>query len=320
VYEPDNSQPKAIALSQPQLHNFYPDGDVDTATFLAKAQHYYRIYTADLAIGVDTVMNVQAGGLGFNNDDSKPGSLYSEIVFQNTNPADVMAVITLYNRGQFGSDKSYRLIVEEVIMLATSTPTVQPTNTLTPSPTATADLRDSYEPDGTTPKPIALGEIQTHNFYPTGDIDKISFVVKGGHYYQVLTSDLAIGVDTSVTVSLDGSQWTNDDYAAKGSNIFASAVCFQASQDGTASAAVSNMAKMYAPDKTYRIRVSEVATLNASPCLPVATPAARNSVDTTNAMHSVVWITTNEEERMLSADAAMSVRFVIILELKVIDP
>jgi Tfp pilus assembly protein PilN len=308
-FEPDDARPSSIALSQAQLHTFYPANDIDTATFLAKSKHWYRVYTTALAPGVDTLLNVQAGGASFNNDDAHPGSLYSEIIFQNLG-SDVMALITAYNRGQFGSDKSYQLIVEDTVVQPTSTPTAQPTHTLIPSPTATADLRDIYEPDATTPKPIAIGETQLHNFYPANDIDKVSFLVKSGRYYQVLTSDLVLGVDTIVTVTLNSSQWMNDDYAPKGSGNMASAVCLYASQDGTAVATIINAAKMYAPDKTYRVRVSEVPSLTASPCLPPGTPSAQN-----NSMRSIAWRTTNTDDPSIASDVALTVRFVLVVEL-----
>ncbi|MGB9879275.1 MAG: serine/threonine-protein kinase, partial [Anaerolineae bacterium] len=71
-----------------------------------------------------------------------------------------------------------------------------PTFTMSPTPVFT----DAFEPDDVNPKPIALGETQRHNFYPSGDVDRVSFRVKAGRVYGVITSDLAIGVDTVVIV------------------------------------------------------------------------------------------------------------------------
>ncbi|MBI3913781.1 MAG: PilN domain-containing protein [Chloroflexi bacterium] len=129
AYEPDDA-PRPIALGQSQPHNFYPDGDVDAVTFLAKAGRYYRVYTMDLAPGVDTLMNVQFNGSNYTNDDVRLGALSSEIVFQNTG-GDAMVVVTISNRGLFGGDKTYRLVAEEMV----PTPTPIPTRTLTPTAT-----------------------------------------------------------------------------------------------------------------------------------------------------------------------------------------
>ena len=131
-FEPDDVEPKPIALGQPQTHSFYPAGDVDSVSFLAKAGRCYHVYTTNLASGVDTLLNVGVGGIVLQSDDAKVGVLYSDIVFQDTGP-DTTVVATISNRGMFGSDKTYQVVVEEV--MATVTPT--PTNTPTPTPTST---------------------------------------------------------------------------------------------------------------------------------------------------------------------------------------
>ena len=281
AYELDDVLPKPIALGQPQLHNFYPAGDIDTASFLAKAGRYYRIYTTDLMPGVDTSLTLSAGGSSFTNDDARPGSLSSEIVFQNAAGQDNLAFIRVSNRGQYGPDQWYLLVVEEIVPTPTgtfvpsptpthtptSTPTATPTHTPTPtnSPTATTDARDVYEPDDSVPRPIAIGETQTHSFYPDGDIDKVSYVAKAGRYYQVLTSDLAVGVDTVLAVGLGSQQWENDDYDP-GSGNYASAVCFQAPLEGTAVVTITNFVRQYGPARTYKVSVAEIPDLNTPPC------------------------------------------------------
>ena len=213
----------------------------------------------------------------------------------------------------------------------TSTPTGTATATSTPS--ATPDLRDAYEPDDQDPKPIAVGETQQHNFYPNGDIDNVKFPAKSQRYYQVLTSDLALGVDTVVTVKLGGNSWSNDDYAP-GTGNFASAVCFQSLQDDSAVATIINKAGFYGPDKTYKIKVSEVSSLNASPC-PGATatpaamqppqliPSARDSLLDLSSLRlaqfrSVADWTSQPDK--LARLVPMPFRFVITLDLKVTVP
>ncbi|MCA9899676.1 MAG: hypothetical protein KC433_15905, partial [Anaerolineales bacterium] len=135
--------------------------------------------------------------------------------------------------------------------------------TLTPSPTV--DLRDVYEPNDIDPNPIAVGETQIHNFYPSGDVDKVGFLVKNGRFYQILTSQLGVGVDTAVTVNFNGETWSNDDYDLPGSGNFASAVCFPAQANGTAVATINNVGQQYDPSKTYIVSVQEVPFLTVNP-------------------------------------------------------
>ncbi len=345
-YEPDDTlaNAKPIAIGQPQRHNFYPLFDVDNETFIAKAGRYYRVYTKDLVAGVDTFMTVQVAGITLSNDDVAPGDLRSEIIFQNTTGGDVTTLITTSNRGQDGPDKYYTLQVDEIIPTptppaplptftptSTPVPTATPTLTLTPLPTLTPtptkpathtptpDLRDSYEPDDVTPHSIALGESQIHNFYPNGDVDNVVFIAKTDRYYQVLTSDLALGVDTLITVTMNITQtmrWVNDDYAP-GTNNFASAVCFRAPGDGNAVVTIVNMARQYAPDKKYTIKVTEIPSLNTPPCQPIsATPVAQSAPNASlarlsGAMHL---------RPAFAPFDTMPYRFIILLDLKAIAP
>ncbi len=322
-YEPDDTDPKPIAFGLPQTHNFYPAGDVDQVYFLAKSGRSYRVYTTDLAPGVDTFLEVMLGDSRYENDDIKPESLNSQVVFTNLGP-DTNAVVRVSNRGQFGGDKSYRIVAEEVFITPTPTPTGTPTPTFTPttvpsatvtrSVTPTPDLRDQYEPDDVVPHSISVGETQAHNFYPDGDIDKVSFPAKAGRYYQVLSSDLALGVDTFITVTLGSEQWMNDDYAP-GTGNFASAVCFRADQDGTAVATIGNMAHEYGPDKTYKIKVSEVSNLNAPPCVP-SSALIQTSPLVSLSLKPIALRSANRNES--SRLAPMTIRFVIVLELKAV--
>ncbi len=140
-YEPDDNSFPPIFFTVSQLHNFYPNGDQDTVSFLVKNGHYYRIFTSELAPGVDTFLSLRAGFIFLENDDDpeRPGSLASKISFQNTTGADVNALVTITNRGAYGSDKWYKIIAEEFIPTPTPTPTATntPTVTATPTPTLT---------------------------------------------------------------------------------------------------------------------------------------------------------------------------------------
>ncbi|HEY4689575.1 MAG TPA: PilN domain-containing protein [Anaerolineae bacterium] len=352
--EPDDTQPKPVILGQPQSHNFYPSGDVDMASFLAKAGRFYRVHTSDLAPGVDTLMTVTADAT-YTNDDVRPGLLSSEVIFQNASGADVVATIRVTNRGQFGSDKTYNIVVEEMIptptgtlpptLPPTATPTPSPTNTGVPSstptatlpptssPTPTTDLRDLFEPDDSAPRLIAIGETQTHNFYPDGDVDQISFFAKSGRRYSIVTFDLALGVDTFMTATLGAQTWSNDDWAAPGSGNFASAVCFLTPFDGTAVAKVTNVARQYDPTKTYKIVVNEITDLTQPPCNQ-ANPAARRPgrqgvagigsarLAGSASLPLMTQLLAPQPIRPWERDAALvpTVEFVILLEVKATAP
>lgn len=266
LFEPDNTdaQAKPIAIGVPQVHNFYPSLDVDTATFLAKSGRFYRITTADLQPGVDTFLSVSVGDKAYVNDDAKAGTLASEVTFQNTG-VDAAVIIRVTNRAQYGADKRYQLIAEEVVPTLTPTPGPSPTPTNTPTPTATPtlppDLRDTFEPDESAPKPIVIAQPQLHNFYPDSDFDQVQFLAKAGRFYRVYTTDLSPAVDTFLTVVAGTSTFTNDD--AKPGTL-ASEVTFSVSgSDVIASVRITNRGQ-YGADRRYQIILEEF--------LPTPTP------------------------------------------------
>jgi Tfp pilus assembly protein PilN len=294
-YELDDFQPRDIILGQPQLHSFYPIYDVDKVKFLAKAGRYYRVFTSDLAPGVDTFLTVNLDGTTYTNDDRQTGDLSSEVMFQVGTGHDVEALVGVTNRGQYGPDKKYQITVQEAIPTPTSTPTdtptptptstatatATPTNTAIPAdtPTSTPDLRDVYEPDDTDPKPIAVGETQTHNFYPDNDVDKAKFLAKAGRYYRVFTSGLALGVDTSLTVSLDGTIYTNDD---RQPGDLSSEVMFQVviGHDVEVLVEVINRGQ-YGSDKWYQITVEEIIPTPTSTPTETPTPTPTSTATAT---------------------------------------
>lgn len=265
-YEWDDTRAKPIFVGAPaQLHNFYPNFDLDHVVFLAKVGRTYEISTDFLAPGVDTFLTVSYDGVVLENDDAALGTLASSVTVQAPPDRDVEILVRVTNRGVYGPEQWYDLQVLEVVP-TTPTPTITPTNappTVTPSPTV--DLRDPYEPNDIDPNPIAVGEAQIHNFYPNGDLDKVGFLVKNGRFYQILTSQLGVGVDTAVTVNFNGQTWSNDDYDVPGSGNFASAVCFAAEADGTAVATISNVGQQFDPSKNYFVSVHEVPFLTVDP-------------------------------------------------------
>ena len=310
-YEIDDFQSKDIILGQPQLHNFHPIFDVDRVKFLAKAGRYYRVFTSDLAPGVDTCLDVRVGGTHHTNDDCYPGTgdLSSCVEFQVTTGYDAEAFVRISNRGKYGPEMWYQITVEEIAPtptpvptdtppptdtplptdtppptgtpLPTDTPLPAPTPTATPipteTPTPTPDPRDMYEPDDTDPKPIAAAETQTHNFYPDGDVDKVTFGVKSGRLYALTTSNLALGVDTRIVVEIDGEvcpDCQNDDATDQ---FLESEVRFIPEHDGTAVATISNAKNgQYGVDKTYDLTLSLLSSLvdDYEPDDPFAKPIA----------------------------------------------
>jgi len=276
-YEPDDVTPKSIALGESQAHNFYPQGDVDRESFLVKAGRVYEVATSGLALGVDTVLEVRVGSNVYVNDDRAPGDLSSLVQFVGPSGADVVAVVTVTNKDQYGGDKKYMLSAKELV--APSPTGVLPTPTATPTP----DWRDKYEPDDVTPKPIALGETQAHNFYPNGDVDKVTFLAKAGRFYRVGTLGLALGGDTFLEVKVGGTVYTNDD---RQPGDLSSEVPFQVSPSGDVqvAATVRNRGQ-YGADKTYSLSVQEyvptpttapptTAPPTTPPTAPTATPTA----------------------------------------------
>ena len=276
-YEVDDFEPRVIVLGQPQLHNFYPIYDVDNVKFLAKAGRYYRVFTSDLATGVDTFLAVSLGSIRHTNDDYQPGALSSEVLFQ-VGSSDADAIVRTTNRGQYGPDKWYQVAVEEVIPTPTPTftPTPTPTLTSTPPPTPTPadtptpaptlaptpDLCDEYEPDGTDPKPIAIEETQAHNLYPDGDVDKVTFGVTAGLFYALGTSNLSPGTDTKIKVEINGDVCEETDYyRCENDNVgpgsLESEVRFVPDEDGSAVATISKGASgQYGADKTYNLTLN----------------------------------------------------------------
>jgi len=292
-YEIDDFQAKDIILGQAQLHNFYPVYDVDKIKFLAKNGRLYRVFTSDLRPAVDTVLEVNIGGTQHINDDCNPGAgdLSSCLVFQVTTGYDVDATVKISNRGQSGGEMWYQVTVEEIPATPTPiptdtpvppdtpaptetfTPTVAPPPTDTPAPTdtpvppdtptPTPDLRDVYEPNDTNPLPIAIGETQPgHNFYPDGDVDKVTFGVKEGRLYALTTSNLSMGTDTEIVVEINGEPCLNCDNDDTGPGYLESEVRFVPPADGVAEATIS-VAKsgQYGPDKTYDLIFTLLSTM-----------------------------------------------------------
>ncbi|MBC7235168.1 MAG: PilN domain-containing protein [Chloroflexi bacterium] len=281
AFEPDDTEPKEISIGQPQTHTFNPLYDRDQATFSAQAGFAYRVYTANLAPGVDTYLVVMLGGMPYANDNRAAGDLASEVLVPGPASGTLPATVTVTNRGQYGPDKQYQLIVEQVLLtptpsLSATATVVQPTSTpipattpsatitspaptatVPPIPSATPELPDAFEPDDMAPVPIAVGESQQHTFFPFNDVDKLTFLAKAGRRYRVFTSDLAVDVDTYLFLRVGPDTLINDD-AQPGTKR--SEVLFDVTlgYDVLVRIEVYNRGE-YGAAKSYRIAVEEIA-------------------------------------------------------------
>lgn len=263
-FEWDNQQAQPAFVGSPQTRNFFPNFDVDNAFYLAKAGRFYHIRTLSLAPGVDTFLTVTIGDQTLTNDDAEPGTLASFIEVQAPPDEDVNVFIRITNRGSFGPDKTYQLLVQEIV------PTATP---LEPTITPTPDLRDEYEPDEP-PTLLAIDEIQFHTFYPSVDVDHLQLLIKEGRGYRIFTESLAPGIDTRLEVDIDTIVLKNDDYLPLGSDDLSSAVCFTAPRDSVALIDVYNNSQQYDPDQEYIIGAEEVPFLSDTLFVDFGTLAA----------------------------------------------
>lgn len=147
-----SSTPQPIFLKQPLLQTFQTAQEEHTATFLAKADRFYEITTANLAPGVDTFLTVSLEfGPTYTNDDVGPGTLTSKVNFQ-APPSNIQVVIRVTNLGQAGPEMSYQLLVQEVVPKADGRATSTPATSSTLVFMATATPTETVPPS-TTPVP-----------------------------------------------------------------------------------------------------------------------------------------------------------------------
>lgn len=273
-YEPDEGQAPMLLPGQPQQHSFDPENDTDRVRFLAKQGRSYRVYTSELAQGVDTSLVVRLDGWAYANDDEQPGMLTSSVLIHAPADRDAEALLEISNRGVYGPAQTYTVNVEEV--LTTPTPSPAPTLSPTPQPTPTFDLRDGHEPDDQSPTIIEPGESQTHSFYPDGDVDRLSFLAQGHKAYRVYTEGLAPDVDTFLYVRVGADSYVHDNV---GENDPRSEVCIEIgdTENVTVIIEVSNRGR-YGPAQWYRIAVEEIDPVPTCTPTPTMTPVPGDAV------------------------------------------
>lgn len=265
-YEPDDTVDRLIAPGEQQQRTFCPAGDVDRVRFTALANHRYRIQTAGLAPGVDTTLQLSMGATALANDDRAPGDPSSLIEFTNTSGVDQAATVTVSNKGLFGAD---RIAIIRVDDLGSESP-------------------DAYEPDIPTKRFISVGEVQRHNFYPAGDIDRLVLAVKAGRRYAIVTcgntydpllggscQPLAPGVDTvlvatGAVANCAPAGCQNDD-ASPGTSHRGSRVEFDSAGNAEVTLTIYNNGS-FGPGQEYYVRADEIGVVPSTPA-PSATTA-----------------------------------------------
>ncbi len=266
-YEVDDFTPRLIALGEEQWHNFNPVHDVDQIEFMAKGGRRYCVEAVPQALGVDTSLEVSVGDVGYVNEDcasqrdeylacecprdTVTGSLASLVEFQiPKQEEDQRVVIKVTNKGQYGPDKWYTVRVYK------------------------GEVKDLYEPDDDSPRPIAVGEAQPRAFYPQGDVDRVQFSVKSDRAYRLRTDNLAVGVDTVLTVFIGDQRYSSDDVSP---NDLSSRVEFQPKEDGVASAVVTNEGE-FGPDMTYDLILEQAGGDEYEPDMEVKRYISVNEV------------------------------------------
>lgn len=257
TYEPDDYTPSTISPGEQQRRSFFPAGDIDRVEFNVKAGRIYEMRTYSLTVGVDTVLSVLVAGTHYANDDAAPGDPSSRVTF--AAPADGRALATITNRDQFGPNREYGLWLYE--LAGTPTPDLTrtpatPGPSPTPGPTATPDCGDAYEPDDLVARYMAVGEEWVRNLCPSGDVDRAVFTAKAGYAYQIETVNLAVGVDTVLSVQIGGAVTSNDDRAPQDLSSLVQ-VQNQGSTDLPAFVTITNKGS-YGPAMTYTLRVSSL--------------------------------------------------------------
>lgn len=162
------SEPLPITPGETLSRVFTHEGLSEQFTFRSREGRQYAVTTSNLGAGVDTRLEVLAGDRYYVNDDLSPGTLASQVVFDALEDSTV--VVTVYNQGQFGSERGYDLSVMVSGLAPTDSPLSSVTEppdtgdagrpTFTPRPTftrdATATLRPTSTPHATsTPRPTS---------------------------------------------------------------------------------------------------------------------------------------------------------------------
>jgi serine/threonine protein kinase len=147
---------------------------------------------------------------------------------------------------------------------------------LVPELTIQANLQPTNAEMASTPTPtpspgmdnqgiLSVGETQLRTFAQEGEVHRLLLRVKEGRAYVITTSNLAVGVDTVLTLNYNGLVLENDDVSP---GTLASEVSFTADADGTAAITVSNDG-LFGPERTYELSAMLVPSMATT--IPTAT-------------------------------------------------
>jgi len=156
LYEPDEEAPARIAVGETQERAFEREGDVDRLVFEVEEGFAYVVTTANLAVGMDTRLEVLVGSERYINDDIAPGLLASQVTF--TAAEDGVALVEVYNTDQFGPSRTYDISV--LMTLPAETPD------WLEEPTPTEESDDLWPPTPT-PRPTLIRDAPTATQRPT---------------------------------------------------------------------------------------------------------------------------------------------------------
>ena len=114
AHEVDDTEPRPIELGVAQPRSFHPNFDVDRARFVGRASGRYRVFTSQLAPGVDTILVITVGTATHTSDDRAADDLSSYVEFTVPSSGDLVVNVMVTNRGRFGPDATYVLTAEEL--------------------------------------------------------------------------------------------------------------------------------------------------------------------------------------------------------------
>ncbi len=189
-----------------------------------------------------------------------------------TGRASSDVAVTAYSQALQNSARFSRVVIQSITQL--------------PVPTQLADATQLAPPAGTppqtngvnTPQPIFLKQPLLLTFVIAQQEDTATFLAKANRFYEVSTLKLAPGVDTVLTVSLEGGPtYTNDDV---GPGTLASIIDFQAPGANTqVTIRVTNQGQP-GPKMSYQLLAQEIVPKTAggsSTRTPGSSPAAVES-------------------------------------------
>lgn len=281
---------KGLFVRKVQRRVLCGDGDVDWVWFDAIANKPYRIFTSDLADGVDTLIllySEDAARILQINDDYPGLGLASRIDF--TSPVTTRYYLKIQDTAGHGDEDFVYFLHLESDGLPDGGPCL-----------------DRYEDNGlpSTAKEILLGETQTHHFCPEGDADWLVFFGLSGKSYSLTTSELSIGTDTIITVFSGPDTETIIAQDDDGGGGLASRVDFVAPVDGLYYAQVKNAGDIGGKGQRYNISFTSGGAPAVAP--PSSTRTPTPTMVTATPVHGTATPAANVTATVLASSAVIA--------------